>query len=142
MKAVILILTWFTGISFAQGATGSHIVTKDRFSVLTNIPENNATIFLSYSGRWIGQCGIRIKTNFFISGEELNQVLAITNMNSLEVGEVEPAALVAKVDPDLMSFGALFVLQSRSGSSIADAIKSLSPSHDIEAIVENLPCED
>lgn len=121
----------------------SKIVTKAEFVLLSDVQESEITIFLSYTGIHFDQCGIKVRANNFTRGQDISEILTISPDGSMDMGEITPTALVAKLpNPQSSSHGAFFTIKTKSGQSIAAEVSKVSDVYKVDAFVENLPCDE
>lgn len=142
---IFLAITMLGSLSFAANKQNT-LGNEGDFIVISDVEASSQTIFLSYTGKRFNHCGIALRANSFsgVGGDELNAVLSIkTDImgNGAETGEVRDGKLVSALDPDDTSYGAFFIIESRSGENLKDVIGRLDKHTQTDVIVEILECK-
>jgi hypothetical protein len=145
MKMLILatMMTVFTSTAMASGGTYFTLVSQNDFGILTEVEDNKVHAFVSQAGPWVNKCGISIRTNNYnVLGKELKDVLSIHRGRVNNIEEVLNFDLVGQImEGDDHMYGESFIIETKSGLSIKEELKSLSPHQKMDALVEILPCK-
>ena len=145
MKRLIIatMMTIITNTAMASGGTYFTLVTQNDFGILTEVEDNKVHAFVSQAGPWVNKCGISLRTNNYnILGEQLKDVLSIHRGRVNNIDEVLDFDLVGKIrEGDDWMYGESFIIETKSGLSIKEELKSLSPHDKMDVLVEILPCK-
>lgn len=143
MKIIISIFVLLLTVpAFAAELNKPTIINQNQFVLLSDVKESQLQVFLSYTGIQFNQCGIRIRLNHFHRSEDLVPLIDIQKTEGISAVEIVDGQMVARVDrPEFSSFGAFYTILSKTGEPIDETIQQLSNTTNIDAIVENLPCE-
>lgn len=138
------IQTLFTSAAMAKQPPMRQLANEGDFVVLSDVQSSAQSLFLSYVGKEFNHCGIKIRLSSSPGQMPMTEdLLVIRNKNSenlSDVGVIKNGVLMAEENSESLSYGTFYSIETRSGKTLAAAIKSLSPGEKVDAIVEILPC--
>lgn len=142
MKNLIIAISMLSSaIAFGKPSLENKTLANEGDTIsLSNIAENQITIFLSYAGKMFDHCGISISSKSpGISAERLLDSFEIRVIGN--VAEISGNKLVARVqDPEEPTFGQYFTIATKSGESIRAKVAELTEDKDEGLVAEILPC--
>ena len=133
-------------------------VGENLFALLNDVDAPEVGVSLSLPGVKFDNCGIRIRNDRgMLLGEKLSEIFSLGRLvyaaRNVATGEVTieeaavevfypPYELAAKIpNPNTSSYVESFIIRTRSGENISDAIRSIDDKHKITVIVESLSCD-
>lgn len=132
----------------ATGADREITLANERdFVILTDVEENSLSVFLSYTGKQFNHCGISIHGHSFVVNplkiHNLIQIDKTGGGDVLDTGVVEDRQVKSKIESELITFGQVFAIKSRTGIPLREAVAQTAnnPGRKAELIVTILPCD-
>jgi hypothetical protein len=125
-----------------KGDKQTTLANQSDFVIVSDVEQPGLGIFLSYAGKAMDHCGIRLRMHSLGADvSALNQFVMIES-DGKDVGVIENGELLAHVeDENATLFGQFFTIRSVGGENLKDAIEKIGNFHKTEVIVEILHCQ-
>lgn len=143
MKAILFAITLLTthfGFSQSDNSLQASISNPEDFVVISDVDNNEMSIFLSYAGKQMNHCGIKFRTHLFAIGAQvLSDIIEVDGGQPEKI--VDGKLIVPVTDPNATAFGEFFTIKTKSGKTLREEFRAIDVGMKVDVIAELMTCE-